>query len=151
MVCIAEIEGLVGTALARSPGLITDTDSPGNFPEVRDWMAFCGERVHSRQSALLVSFAARNPEPALAQHLTPLPALPGVFAHSHAVVFPFRPLPEGAIDLDTQIRMFYENTEPMDLLHLFEDDRPAVGLGESAFLRGACWCAPFTHGKEDHA
>ena len=151
MVCMAEIEGLVGVALSRSPGLITPADLPGNFPQIRDWVAFCGERVHTRHAALLVSFAARHPEPGLAPYLTPLPSQPGLFAHTHAVVLPFRPLPEGSIDLEEQVRMFYDNMEPLDLLHLIEDNRPAVGLGQSAFLRGACWCAPFTFGKEGNA
>ncbi len=147
MVCIAEIEGLVGAALSRSPGLMTTADSPGGFPQIRDWMAFCGERVHARHSALLVAFVSRRPDAAVAPYLVPLSSTPGLFAHTHAVVFPFRPLPEGVIDLEPHVRMFFETVEPVDLLHLIEDDRPAVGLGQSTFLRGACWCAPFSAGK----
>ena len=148
LVCLAEIEGLVGAALSRSPGDIRTDDAPGTFPRIRDWMAFCGQRVHTRHSALLVSFAARRPPPELAPFLTPLPSQPEVFAHTHAVVFPFRPLPEGMLHLEEHVRMFYETLEPLDVLHLIEDDREAIGLGQSAFLRGACWCAPMRCGKE---
>lgn len=63
-------------------------------------------------------------------------------AHAHAVVFPFRPLPQGVLDLETSVAAVFEDNTPMGLLHLIEDDRPIVGLGESSFIRGVCWCAP---------
>ncbi len=148
VVCIAEIEGLVGTALSRSPGTMTNDEDPAQFPKVRNWMGFCGERVHSRQSALLISFAAWNPDPALLPFLAPLPSTPNLYTHTHALVMPFRPLQEGLIDLDENVRLFFESVEPVDLLHLIEDDRPVIGLGQSAFIRGACWCAPLVYGKE---
>jgi hypothetical protein len=148
MVGIVEIEGLVGAALSRSPGLIGQDDAPGRFPEIRDWMAFCGERVHARQQALLVSFAARHPGAELAPFLVPLPSRPDLFAHAHAVVLPFRPLQDGCIDLKENVHSSFEAAAPLDLLHLIEDDRPLVGLGQSAFIRGACWCAPLRDGKE---
>jgi hypothetical protein len=34
------------------------------------------------------------------------------------------------------------------LLHLIEDNRPAIGLGQSSFIRGACWCAAIKYGEE---
>lgn len=149
MLCLAEVDGLVGAALSRSPGLIGAEDTPAQFPDIRDWIAFCGDRVHARQSVLLVSFAAKESATPRLPLLAPLPSLPGVSAHTHAAVYPFRPLQAGGIDMDPAVRLCLEDVEPMDLLHLIEDDRPAVGLGQSALIRGACWCAPLVGGKED--
>lgn len=151
MVCVAEIDGLVGAGLARSPGLISDSDTPGQFPDARDWMVFCGERVHARQSAVLVSFASRQSVSEQPPLLAPLPSLPGVSAHTHAAVLPFRPLQAGVVDLAPTVRLLLESAEPLDLLHLVEDARPAIGLGQSAFIRGACWCSPLSFGKECRA
>ena len=134
MVCLVEVEGLVGAALARSPGWIGAPD--------REWLSFCGERVHRQSQALVVAFLSRDRAHPLAAHLTPVPSRPGLLAHAHAVVFPFRPLPQGVLDLETSVAAVFEDNTPLGLLHLIEDDRPIVGLGESSFIRGACWCAP---------
>jgi len=143
MVALAEIDGLVGTALARSPGLVEAGSQPGQFPEIRDWMNFCGDRVHAGLSALLVCFVARpSAVGPLTPFLPPLPSNPNVALHAHAAIFPFRPLPDGQISLDEHVRALMDANEPIDLLHLVEDDRPLTGLGQSTFIRGACWCAP---------
>lgn len=142
MACVAEIDGLVGAALARSPCEVTGHDQPGNFPAVRNWISFCGERVHARQTALLAVVAAREASPAIAEHLPPLPGDEHLRLHAHAAVFPFRPLPEGRIELADTVASLFASAEPVDLMHLIVDDRPLLGLGQSAFVRGACWCAP---------
>ncbi|MDX9981473.1 MAG: STAS domain-containing protein [Lentisphaeria bacterium] len=148
VVALVEVEGLVGVALARSPGQIQASDQPGQFPEVRDWLSFCGERVHRQSQALLVAFVCRGSAHALAPHLTPLPSRPGILAHAHAVVLPFRQLPQGVLDLGTSVQAVFEDSAPLGLLHLIEDDRPALGLGQSSFIRGACWCAPVQFSRE---
>lgn len=148
MVALAEVEGLVGTALLRSPGLIQAADRPDGFPEVRNWMAFCGERVHRGAQALVVAFLVRDSAHLLASHLLPLPALPEIRVHAHAVVLPFRSLPQGVLEIEPSVRAAFEDSAPLGLLHLIEDDRPVVGLGQSAFIRGACWCAPLQFSKE---
>ena len=142
MIVLAEVEGLVGAALARSPGLIQPDDRPGDFPEVRNWLAFCGERVHRQAQALVVAFASRDPAHVSAPCLAPLPSRPEIRAHAHAVVIPFRSLPQGVLELGPSVRTVFEGNEPRGLLHLIDDNRPVIGLGQSAFIRGACWCAP---------
>lgn len=148
MVILAEVEGLVGAALSRSPGMIQASDRPGDFPEVRNWMAFCGERVHRQSQALVVAFASRDPSHATAPYLMSLPSRTEIHAHSHAVVLPFRSLPQGVVELESSVRAAFEESEPRGLLHLIEDNRPAIGLGQSAFIRGACWCAPLQFSTE---
>jgi hypothetical protein len=48
------------------------------------------------------------------------------------------------------VRQVFAAAEPVALLHLLEDPRPALGLGQSAFVSGACWCASVTFPKESH-
>ena len=142
-VALGEAEGLVGTALARSPGRIAAGEEPGSFPQIREWMNFCGERVHAGRSVLVVGFVARRPEGKSEDPpwLAPLPSRPELAVHVHAAVFPFRPLPEGEIRMEEHVRALFDARGPLDLLHLVEDDRPLIGLGQSALIRGACWCA----------
>jgi anti-anti-sigma factor len=142
MICLAEVEGLVGASLSRSPGLIQASDRPGDFPEICNWLGFCGERIHRQTQAMIVAFISRNPEHVSIPQLAPLPSRPEIRAHAHAAILPFRQLPQGVLDLETSVRAVFEENEPLGLLHLIEDKRPAIGLGQSAFIRGACWCAP---------
>ena len=142
MVGLVEVEGLVGAALARSPSAIQPTDRPGEFPEVREWLAYCGERVHRQAQALVVAFISRDPAHPLAAHLSPVPSRPELRAHAHAAILSFRALPQGVLDLAASVRAVFDDNVPLGLLHLLEDNRPAVGLGQSAFTRGACWCSP---------
>jgi hypothetical protein len=74
--------------------------------------------------------------------LPPLPSSPGVAAHIHAAVFPHQPLPNGKIELEPSVRKFFNGPPPQAVMHLAEDIRPVVGLGESALIRGACWFGP---------
>lgn len=150
MIGLVEIEGLVGAALSRSPGLIQADEKPGNFPEIREWLRFCGERLHNSAQALIISFLSRDPAHIPVSQLSPLPSKPAIRAHTHAVILPYRPLQQGVLELESAVQAVFEDNEPVGLLHLIEDDRPAIGLGQSAFVRGACWCAPLQFAKELH-
>ncbi len=141
LVVVAEIEGLVGTALCRSPGLMKAGEEPGRYPDVLDWLSFCGERMHHERTGITVMFARKNGDKLVVSDLTPMPSDPHIFVHAHTLVFPYRPLPEGQIDLKKTVRGLFDGAEPIDILHLIEDNRPLVGIGQSAFLRGACWCS----------
>ncbi len=142
LLALAEVEGLVGASLCRSPGLIAPNDHPAVFPEIRNWLAFCGERLHRQTQALVVAFATRTAQHPLTAHLQPLPSAPEIHAHAHALVLPYRSIQQGVLDYIPAVRAAFQESEPIHLLHLLEDDRPAVGLGQSAFIRGACWCGP---------
>jgi anti-anti-sigma factor len=146
-VVLAEVDGLVGMSWARSPGLIAADSAASEFPAVREWLAFSGERVHSGELALVVAFACSAPLQGV--DLPPLPSHEGWYLHAHAAVFPFSPLPNGAIDLVPTVQQLFSTAAPQALLHLVEDNRPALGLGRSAFIRGACWCAPVQFTSED--
>lgn len=136
-VICGEIEGLVGSALIRSPGVIRE-EQEINFPEIRNWLTFCGERSFARQQALMAGVVTAG-ESALTR---PCSAAPDLAVHIHAVVFPYQPLPNGKIDSDTITQKLFNGPPPLAVMHLIEDDRPVIGLGESALVRGACWFGP---------
>lgn len=143
-VVIAEIDGLVGANLIQSPGKI------GNQPvldlfEIRDWLSFSGEKVFSGEQLLLFGVIARASEIKNSGLLKPLPSHPDLAGHMHAAVFPYQPIPNGKIDLKQQTDKFFAGSPPLALMHLIDDNRPVQGLGESSFIRGACWFAPITN------
>ena len=132
-----EIEGLVGAALIRSPGLITEERSL-SFPEIREWLTFCGERSFAHQQALLAGIITPGGSP----QMPSIAGAAGAAVHIHAAVFPYQPLPNGRIELAAATEKFFNGPPPLAVVHLVDDDRPAVGLGESALIRGACWYGP---------
>lgn len=141
-VILGEIEGLVGAALIQSPGLLSD-DRSISFPEIKEWLGFSGERVFPNQQALLVGVVKKTePDEASDPLLPTLPSRPGIAAHVHAAVFPYQPLQNGNIDMVESVLKFFSGPPPLAVMHLAEDLRPAVGTGQSALIRGACWCAP---------
>lgn len=139
-VILGEVEGLVGASLIRSPGVLS-TDEPPAFPELKNWLSFCGERLYAHQQALLTGVVKKR-DAVNDPLLPPLPSNGEMAAHVHAAVFPYQPLQNGRIDMATSVRKFLSGPPPLAVMHLVDDARPAVGLGESALIRGACWCAP---------
>lgn len=138
---LAETAGLVGAALRRSPGR-ADAGSPLAFPGVRDWLSFTTERTHERNLVLVAGVAARDPAPAVAPFLRALAAGAPVRGHFHAAVFPYRPVQRGELDLDKTLGSLLATDTAQTLLHLLADDRPFEGVGQSEFMRGACWTGP---------
>ncbi len=147
-VAVAEIEGIVGASLIRSPGFITEARDIA-FPELKSWISFCGERVHSRQQALLFGLASRQRNGGSASYLPASGLYADLHMHVHAAVFPYQPLGSGAIQLNDTLHGLFTGAPPIALYHLVEDSRPGTGLGESDFIRGACWCAPIKNDQED--
>lgn len=139
-VTLAEIDGLVGLATAKSPAAMQDNEA-SQFPNVRDWLSYSGERVHGGAQALLVGFIDASKSGRELNAMTALPSREGWKVHVHATVFPFKPLPNGKIFMADVVSQLFAGAEPTGLLHLVEDNRPTLGLGESTFIRGACWCA----------
>jgi anti-anti-sigma factor len=141
-VILAEIEGLVGATLIQSPGKLK-TETALGFPEIRDWLSFCGERCHANQQVLLTGIVSTSSSELIPQ----LPGQPELSAHIHAAIFPYQPLANGEIELTTSVGKFVNGPPPVAVIHLVEDPRPVVGLGESALIRGACWYAPLQNSE----
>lgn len=146
-VIAAEIDGLVGSTLIRSPGLLEKGQKPV-YPEIKEWMSFCGERVHAGQQALVFGLAVKQCGAVRYRMMTELPSNQHLSMHAHAAVFPYQPLQNGLIDLHEVTKQFFTGPPPIAMLHLLDDNRPAVGLGQSAFTRGACWCSPISNPED---
>ena len=137
-VIMGEIEGLVGSYLVRSPGLL-EVEGVPDFPEIRNWLSFTGERSYAHQEALIVGIVSGTDDPSLSGLLPPMPGCPDLFVHMHAVVFPYQPLQNGKIPLEPTVGKFFNGPPPLAIFHLTDDARPVIGLGESAMISGACW------------
>jgi anti-anti-sigma factor len=142
LVVLGETAGLMGAALKRSPALGRSNGEPFAYPQVRDWLTFTPERAYPRSLVLVVGVAVRGEPGPLAPFVRPLGADPALTGHCHAAAFSYRPLPRGEIDLRTTVSSLFGEQTLQGILHLLADHRPAVGLGESEFVRGACWFGP---------
>jgi anti-anti-sigma factor len=141
MVLVGEADGLVGTALRRSPVAVPAGTDPFAHPHAREWLSMTPEPEHARSTALVVGIATRVAGPALAPFVRPLSGSgsPSVLGHFHAVVVPYRPLPRGSFEMAATVQRLFEPGRVETVLHLLGDSRPIVGAGESTFTRGAFW------------
>ncbi len=142
IVMVAEATGLVGAALTRSPFAVSPGNSPFAFPEVRDCMNFTTERAFSRHLVLVAGVFTRQGEGPLAVLTRSLAQGHALCGHFHAAVFPYRPLKKGIDQLDEITKTLFETGQILSILHLLNDDRDIVGVGESEFSRGTCWIGP---------
>ena len=137
VVIVGEAAALVGAALRQSPA------NPGApdlfaFPAVRSRLTFTTERAFARSLTLAVGIVSRRRQP----QLRPLGKSPDLFGHFHGAAFSFGPLKRGRIDLKETVANLFEAESLLGVLHLLNDTRDVVGIGESEFIRGACWAAP---------
>jgi hypothetical protein len=90
----------------------------------------------------VAGIVARNPDAALVPFLRPLAGGGDLFAHFHAVVFAYRPVPQRTVALRPLVTRLFAQQAVRGLLHLIGDDRGAAGAGQSTFRRGLCWSGP---------
>jgi anti-anti-sigma factor len=149
VVVSGEVHGLVGVELIRPLA----EAAAGNTPVsgVRDvtatWLSFSREPVYARHTALIVGVVSREPvEEPLGEFLRVVPGR-GFASHCHAVVFPFRPLRRGGLDLAATVTDLAASS-PLAVLHLVADPHPVLGSGRSELFRGCAWFAPLTVERE---
>ena len=51
----------------------------------------------------------------------------------------FIPLKKSDVNLNELIRDCFENERLLSIMHLINDDRESIGIGESQFINGVCW------------
>lgn len=144
MICAAESAGLVGASLRRPPVNGASSGAPFEHPEVRKWLSFTTERAYPRSLVLTVGIASRSSTDGLGKFLRPLRREAFPAGHFHAAAFSYRPLQRGLIGLTKTVQSLFQTEDLLGLLHLIGDDREAVGVSESEFVRGACWIGPIT-------
>jgi anti-anti-sigma factor len=138
-VMVAESGGLIGTSLNASP---VGGKKIFTYPEVKNTVNFTTEPTHYKMLTVSVGFISFEKNSSIEPFLRLL--LPGsnLKGHVHTAVFPYVPLKKTEIDLHETIEHLFETTELADVLHLVNDTRDVVGLGESQFVQGSCWIAP---------
>lgn len=141
VVLMAETSALVGAALRTSP-FETDTDDLFDFPEVRRRLTYTAEPAFRGSLALVVGVVQNADGPVPAAQLRPLGGDGHLVGHFHAAAFSFRPFKKGRLVLADTVRTLFEDTGVQGVLHLLNDTRPVVGVGQSEFTRGACWIGP---------
>lgn len=142
LVLVAESAGLTGAALRKSPAMGEESRAPFGYPEIREWLSFSAERVHSQSVVVAAGIVTRAPSTTLAPMVRPLGENAFPAGHVHAAAFTYSPIPRGVIELRETVSGLYENEKLQGVLHLLRDGRPITGAGESAFSRGALWIGP---------
>ncbi len=138
LVMIAETSGLVGVSLSKSPE--KKSEAPiFSFPQVRDEVNFTVEPAHGKMLTLTVGVASGKPNKQLSEFCRPLHKNSEIAGHFHTAVFSFRLLKKSSINLSETIGNIFESEHLYEVLHLINDEREAVGIGESEFYSGTCW------------
>jgi anti-anti-sigma factor len=143
LVVAAEATELVTTALRHSPAVI-DAPATLDAAAMREWLAFSPERTLAQRAVVIAGVVARQPPPGLADFLRPLNPSRDLVGHFHAMVFPYRPVPQRAVALRAIMEKLVESQLLRSVGHLVFDDRDADSVGENALLRGLCWTARVT-------
>jgi anti-anti-sigma factor len=137
-VILAESASVIGATLRQSPAF-ANGNSPWTFPGVRDWLSFTTERSDERNVVLIVGFAAREGHADSAAFLRRIGPGTTALGHFHAAVFPYRPLPQGALDLQEAVASLLATESAQTVMHLLADEREFEGVGQTDLMRGACW------------
>jgi anti-anti-sigma factor len=140
IIMMAETFGLIGASLRRSP-VKAASESIFRHPGVRDWISFTTERAFPRAASLVVGVASRR-QALPANWVRPLAPGSQTFGHFHAAPFTYAPLAKGKIELGGSVSELFQHSRLQGVLHLLGDDRGIGGVGQSEFLRGACWFGP---------
>jgi anti-sigma B factor antagonist len=138
-VMLAESGGLIGASLNSSP---VEGRKIFSFPEIKETVNFTTEPAHDKMLTLSVGIISNEKDGKATPFLRPLKQGTNLSGHVHSVVFPYIPLKKTEIDLSETIDYLFNSSELVDILHLANDNRENVGLGESQFVQGFCWVAP---------
>jgi anti-anti-sigma factor len=138
IVIAAEVSGLVCTMLRRSP--VENDAGRFDFPAVRGWLSFAGQREYARSSSFVVGVASSAPTKPMAPFVRPVSDQ--FSGHFHAAITAFRSLSRGPIEMGDVLKQAFQPRSVLSVVHLLRDNRPIEGAGESEFHRGACWVFP---------
>jgi anti-anti-sigma factor len=148
LVVAGEVHGLVGAELIRPLAEAREGDTPvaGSRDVTATWLSFSREPVYARHTAVIAGVVTRGGGSGLlADFVRPVPDR-GFSSHCHAVVFPYRPLRRGGLDLAATVADLAAST-PLAVLHLVADPYPVLGSGRSELARGGVWFAPLELGS----
>jgi len=138
LVAVAETAGLVGVSISKSP-LEHNPEKIFSYPEVKENVHFTVEAEHARQLAVITGVFTFGKNKTLQPFCRPLGKNSEISGHAHAAVFSFHQLKKADVNLAETIRNCFENERLIDVMHLLNDDREAIGIGESRLINGTCW------------
>ncbi|MBP7507482.1 MAG: STAS domain-containing protein [Prolixibacteraceae bacterium] len=138
-VMIAESAGLIGISLNSSP---VNREKIFTYPEIKETINFTTEPAHVKMLTISTGIVSKNNNELVKKFLRPLKSGSDTYSHIHSAVFQYIPMKKSEIDLYETTNYLIENIELKDVLHLANDDREIVGLGESQFSQGTLWIVP---------
>ncbi|MCX6235732.1 MAG: STAS domain-containing protein [Bacteroidetes bacterium] len=139
IVMLAETTGLVGASLTSSPVRDPSGAALFQFPEVRDHLHITTEPEYDKMLTATVGILHNAPEEAMKSFLRPISSGSELWGHFHTAVFSYHPLRKENIELNSAIVSFFENDKIQHILHLINDERDLVGIGDSGFKSGTVW------------
>ena len=146
-VALAETAHLIGAVAQLSPEQYPEDFFA--FPSIRDRLLFTAEPAYANETCLIIGVISRKPDQLLASQVRPLADDSELSIHAHAGIVPFNPIKKGYIELGDSLDKFMSTQTIRGVLHLLNDDRDGVGVGESYLRRGALWCAPVNFNGEN--
>ncbi len=138
LVIVAETAGLVGVSISKSPAEYKP-EKIFSYPEVKENVHFTVEAEHARQLAVITGVFTFGENKTMLPFCRSLGKNTEISGHAHAAVFSFHQLKKADVDLAGTIRNCFENERLIDVMHLLNDDRDVIGIGESRLINGTCW------------
>ncbi len=140
MVMLAETSGLVGLSINKTP--LADQNSlqnPFAFPEVKSSINFTTEPEYKNMMTITAGIATKTSDGELYEFTRPFSPDSPIRQHFHTAVFSYHPFKKSNNNLDETISALFEQDKILGVLHLINDAREFIGVGESDFKNGICW------------
>jgi len=139
MVMIAEISGIVGASINRSPMDNSKGSSPFQFPDIRNKINYTTEPEFNKMLSITIGIASNKIDKNLKAFTRQLSTGKEIYGHFHSAIFYYHPIKKENIDLSKTIRSLFEVDKIQNIIHLINDNREIIGVGESEFINGTCW------------
>ena len=109
------------------------------YPAIRDNIDFTTKQAYPKMLTITLGFYLVNPAEKLKPFLRQEKPGSTSYVHIHSAIFPFQSLPKKATSAEKLIRHIFESSIVQDVMHLLNDSRDIVGLGDSSFKQGVAW------------
>jgi hypothetical protein len=109
------------------------------FPEIKEQVTFTTEPEYDGMLTLTTGISSMESNGAYTHFLRPLSTRNPRMGHFHSAVFSYHPLKKQWSDPQEVIKTLAEEHQFETILHLINDERPHIGIGESEFRSGTCW------------
>ena len=139
MVMVAESSGLVGVSITADPMKLDQAHALFSFPEIKQQVTVTTEPEFNGMLTLTTGIASAADTDKQSLHLRPLSLASHLMGHFHTAVFSYHPLKKHLKEPQEVIKMLVEEHQFETILHLLNDERSHLGIGESEFRAGTCW------------